>query len=358
MSHKFFRPLTSLIVALAIAFAGVTPAFAAPPVNDNFADAPEIIDLPFIGSVNNIEATTEPGEPFGCFSPRTVWYKFTPPASGFFTVNMNGSSFFDTILNVWRGVGSGLGGLNFMQCASFGGSLLLHLEGGTTYYFQAGDNFTGGGDLFLNLQEIPAPQPVANFSFFPGDPSQFDTVTFCSNAFDPGNVGIESFAWDFGDGATSTVNCAQHRYAADGDYTAQHQVTTFDGRNGSTTQVVSVRTHDVSIVKVSAPKSASVGQTRPITVAIKNTRYPETVRLDLYRSISGGGFELIASSMQFTPVRSGNRTTEFSFNYTFSPQDAQVGKVTFRVIVSLVNARDAFTADNEAFSTPPTLVPR
>jgi PKD repeat protein len=248
--------------------------------------------------------------------------------------------------------------LSFEDCANFGGSLLRRLEGGTTYYFQVGDIFTDGGDLLLNIQEVPAPEPVANFFFFPSDPSLFDTVSFCDNSFDPGNVGIQSMSWDFGDGATSTDNCAQHQYTTDGDYTVLHEVTTFDGRSASTTQLVSVRTHDVSVIKVSAPKSGTVGQTRAITVSIKNTRYPEMVTIEFFRSAPGGGFDFIGSSTQFVPVRSGNRTTNFSLNYTFSPQDAQFGKVTFKAIVHLLNARDAFPADNEAISTPPTVVKR
>jgi hypothetical protein len=269
---------------------------------------------------------------------------------------MNGSSFFDTILNVWREFSPGIGGLGFVQCASFGSSLLLRLEAGTTYYFQVGDNFTGGGDLRLNIQEAPAPQPVASFSYFPFDPSQYDTVTFCSNSFDPGGIGFETMTWDFGDGNSSTVNCAQNKYTTDGDYTVLHTVTTFDGRTASISHVVSVRTHDVSITKVSAPKSANVGQTRPITVSVKNTRYAETVRIELYKSGPGGGWEFVGISTQFVPVRPGNRTTDFVLNYTFNPQDAQIGKVTFRVVVTILGARDAFPTDNEGYSIPATVI--
>jgi hypothetical protein len=80
--------------------------------------------------------------------------------------------------------------------------------------------------------------------------------------------------------------------------------------------------------------------------------------MELYRSIAGGGFAWVASSTQFVPVRSGNRTTQFTFNYTFRPEDAQAGKVTFRVEAFIEGANDAFLADNQAFSTPPTKVSR
>jgi len=486
MSHKFSHRVASLFIALAIAFAGVTPALAAPPSNDDFGSATVIGSLPFNDSVDNTEATNETDEPIFCSSsPQTVWYSFTPISNAVIHVDMDGSSFSDTIFSIFEAAGPGFGGLSFLDCRIFGNSLTFSVQAGTTYFIQAGNIFSGGGgDLHLNLQEIPAPsndnfanatvipsplpfddsvdsfgatleagEPtpscdfgqtdrtvwyaftpdtsgpisanfnfhnfnivmaaytgttlvnlnevscrifgntltfqatanttyyfqvggifgdggpvgfhldvtppiVADFFYNPGDPSKFDNVDFCDNSFDPGDVGFQSMTWDFGDGATSTDNCAAHQYAADGDYTVQHSVTTFDGRTASTSQVVQVRTHDVSIIKVGAPRSASVGQTRAITVSIKNNRYPETVRIELYRSVAGGGFELIGVSTQFVPVRKGNRTSQFTFNYTFSPQDAQVGKVTFKAVVFIENANDAFQADNDAISTPPTRVGR
>src|SRR4030095_7547226 len=122
----------------------------------------------------------------------------------------------------------------------------------------------------------------------------FDMMNFCDVSFDPSGFGFNAFTWDFGDGATSTVNCASHQYAADGDYTLQHTATTLDGRTASTSQVVHVRTHDVAITRISAPQSASAGQTRSITVSVSNRKYPETVRIELYKSVLGG-FQFVGS---------------------------------------------------------------
>jgi PKD repeat protein len=322
------------------------------PPNDNIGNAVDIMSLPFNGSVDNTSATNEPGEPQFCsFSPRTVWYKFTPPASGFFVADMAGSSFFDTVLNVYQVYEPTTNGLSFVTCATFGGSISLPLTGGTTYYFQAGDQFTGCGDLHFNLQEIQAPQPIASFGFFPGDPSVFDNVQFFDQSFDPGGVGIQSQAWNFGDAATATGCCTAHRYAADGDYTVQLTVTTFDGRTASTSQTVSVRTHDVAITKFQVPTSAKAGQTRQIDVGLRNANYPEVVRVELYKS-KPSGFQLIGFLEQSVPVRSGNRTTDFSFSYTFTNEDAAIGKVNFRAVAVILTARDALPTDNEAISAP------
>lgn len=356
MSHKSFRPLASLILALAIAFAGVSPALAAPPLNDFFVDAEPIPSLNFSATVDITEATIEDNEPQICwFMTNTVWYSFTPSKNMTARASTAGSAIGANV-NVYRAVGSGINNLSFMGCASFGNTVNLILEGGTTYYLQAGPTFGEAGNVQVNLEQFTPPPPQVNFFYFPSDASIYDTITFCDQSFDPGEFGFNDFSWDFGDGATSTVNCASHQYAADGDYTVQHSATTVDGRTGSTSQVVQVRTHDVSIVRVSAPRSATVGQTRAISVSVRNTRYAETVRLDLYKSVAGGGFEFVGSSTQFVPVRSGNRTSDFVLNYTFTPADAQIGKVVFRVFVILVSARDAFPADNEGFSSPPTVV--
>jgi len=485
MSHKFSHRVVSLFMAVAIAIAGVSPALAAPPSNDDFGFATVIGSLPFSDSVDNTEATLEPGEPESCSSmPQSVWYSFTPVSDTVVRVDMDGSSFGDTAFVAYQDGGSGFGGLSFLDCSNFGGFLTLSLQAGTTYYIQAGNIFNGsGGDLHLNLQEVPppandnfanasvisalpfddsvdtiaasleageptpscdfgqtdrtvwyaftpntsgpisanfnfsdfntvmaaftgsslanltevgcsifsdtltfqatanttyyfqvggifgdggpvgfhldiTPPPVADFHTHTPQPSIFDSIEFHDLSFDPGGVGFQSWAWDFGDGATSSEQNPLHQYAADGDYTVQLTVTTFDGRSASTSQVVQVSTHDVAIMKVAAPRSGNVGQTKTITVSIKNNRYPETVRIELYRSVAGGGFEFIGFSTQFVPVRSGNRTSQFTFKYTFSPQDAQIGKVTFRAIVIIEGANDAFQADNDAISTPPTRVGR
>lgn len=61
---------------------------------------------------------------------------------------------------------------------------------------------------------------------------------------------------------------------------------------------------------------------------------------------------LVGSLTQFVAARPSNRTTEFPFNYTFTADDAAVGKVTFKAVAVLVYARDALPADNQAIGAP------
>ena len=82
----------------------LTLALTPPPANDNFANR---IDIPNPAAVTgtNIGATPEAGEPIhaGSTSARnSVWWRFTPSASGPVTIDTFGSDF-DTVLAVYTG---------------------------------------------------------------------------------------------------------------------------------------------------------------------------------------------------------------------------------------------------------------
>lgn len=348
---KFTTVLTVLILALGIAH----PAYAAAPMNDNLADAQPISSFPFSATVDISEASTEFNEPQFCWSmDHTVWYSITPAQNMIVRVNTFETQV-NANINVYRSMGSGIGNLNMLGCAYFGNSPSFFLEAGQTYYLQAGAIFGEIGNIQVNVEEYVPPPPTVNFSYFRGDPSIYDVVTFCDNSNDPAGFGFNAFSWDFGDGATSTESCVFHQYAADGDYMVEHGATTVDGRSASISQVVQIRTHDIAITRISAPQSARSGQTRTVSVYVKNKSYAETVRIELYRSVPGG-LQLIGSYLQFVPARSTNRTVEFTFNYTFTSGDADVGKVSFKAFASIEGLRDALPADNELLSSPPTRV--
>lgn len=77
-------------LALALASLWLAPAaLAAPPANDNFADA-EVLGpgLPVAVSRTNVEATKEVGEPFvgAASSNGSVWFEWVAPGTGFVTI--------------------------------------------------------------------------------------------------------------------------------------------------------------------------------------------------------------------------------------------------------------------------------
>jgi PKD repeat protein len=100
-------------------------------------------------------------------------------------------------------------------------------------------NFVGGVVTF-NLTD--APSPVADFHFYPWNPTSLSPTSFTDDSFDPGGRTFASRLWDFGDGASASGCCPSHQFAADGDYTVTQTVTTTDGRTDSASLVVPVRT--------------------------------------------------------------------------------------------------------------------
>jgi hypothetical protein len=97
--------------------------------------------------------------------------------------------------------------------------------------------------------------------------------------------------------------------------------------------------------------SARAGQTRQLSVYVRNNRYPENVRVELYKS-TADGYVLFGTLTHLVPVRKASQTTAFNFNYTFTAEDAYAGKVTFKAVAMIVDARDPLPADNEAIALP------
>lgn len=319
------------------------------PANDNFTGAKVIQVIPYSDAEETAHATTEPGEPTGCGwnFHKTIWYAYTPATSTSYTAEANGGGY--TTVAVYQGTDF----TNLVQLAcstDWTARITIALEAGKTYYFQTHINGEWYGTQ-LNFNLYVAPPVEAGFYASISDPSKFDSVQFYEASYDPVGVGVATCSWNFGDSSTAVDCYPVHTYTADGDYTVQLSVTTFDGRTASTTQVVQVRTHDVGVTRFVLPNSARVGQTKQINVYIKNLYYPETVRVDLYK-VTANGDEWVGSLNQSMPVRPANRAQLFTFAYTFTSQDAAVGKVTFKAVVTILNVRDAFPLDNEMISFP------
>lgn len=319
------------------------------PANDDFADATSISTLPFSDTQDLTAATTETGEPTASCAwdiGKSVWYKFRPSTSGSYSVDPGYSAY--GTANVYTG--TGLGTLTSVLCgATYSGLHTFHAVAGTTYYLQAGTPSWSSGSFTLGLEV--APLPTVGFGWSPSDASLFDTLSFSDGSSDPANLGITSWSWNFGDGATTTERYPQHNYPRDGDYSVALTVKTDDGRTNSATQVVQVRTHDVAIFSFQTPAKAQVGKTAAITVGIGNTRYAEQVQVELYKS-TPGGYQLIDTQSKSVPVMKARRTVDFAFNYTFTGDDLAVGKVAFRAVATIQGGgRDAQAADNTATST-------
>jgi PKD repeat protein len=287
----------------------------------------------------------------------TSWYSFTPSESQSVMVTRIGCCANGHNIGVYKG-GSVDALTSVAVARPFDGRAIFSATAGTTYRIQNGVNgFPFGGQVGLQIEKTPSPVVASYWSI--GDPSIYDTVAFGFNGYDPAGVGIDSFSWAFGDGAVQTGPNVSHRFAADGDYEVRLTITTPDGRTAVEKRTMSVRTHDVAIVKLAVPQSGRVGQTKTISVNVANKREAETVTVTLFRSVPGtsGGWEAVAQSTQTLPAKSGNKTTSYVFSYTFTAADASVGKVSFRASASINGARDALPADNESVSPPASVSP-
>jgi hypothetical protein len=316
-----------------------------PPPNDNFADAISFASIPFSDSRDLTGATIESGEPSSCGASPTAsaWYAFTPTASGAY------GAF--GVSNVSVYTGTSLTDLANVACADWPG-LYFHAEAGTTYYLQTYGNPPYGGGVSVGA----VPLPNADFTFSPGDPSAVEDTAFSywnNGYWDPT---VDGWAWDFGDGTTATGADVVHRFASDGDYSVTITVSARGGRSNTATKTVQVRTHDVAILSLLAPDKGRVGRQGVITVGIGNTRYQDTVQVDLYK-VTPQGDVLVGTSIQAVGVMRLKKTIVFSFNYVFTAEDAAISKVPFKAVATIHGARDAVNSDNMATS-PPTLVTR
>ena len=128
---------------------------APPPANDNFNSAQILTGVSAIASTNTAGATKQPGEPnhAGNAGGRSVWYRWTAPAAGTWSLDSTGSTF-TTLLAVYTG--NAVTSLSSVASnLSAGGvltnSLTFTAVAGVTYQIAA-DGFGGAaGNLVLNL---------------------------------------------------------------------------------------------------------------------------------------------------------------------------------------------------------------
>src|SRR5262249_42834862 len=117
-----------------------------PPPHDDFFYANQIGSLPFRDTVDTTACTLETNEPIPvcAASPLagSVWYAFTPAASGTVTASVQ---FGTAVIAAYTG--TLLGSLTEVGCQAFGPPLTVRVNAGTTYYFQTGGLFGQRGSL-------------------------------------------------------------------------------------------------------------------------------------------------------------------------------------------------------------------
>ncbi|MGX7827933.1 PKD domain-containing protein [Actinokineospora sp. 24-640] len=325
--------------------------------NDAFADAEPVSTLPLTREADLSIATFEADEPRSscdqnAISP-SVWYAYTthgPAISVTARVEDNG-----TAVTVYTG--SSIADLTEVACETntYYDSAVFRASPGTTYHIRVTGPSRSQQPTTLHLAEAPPLQPWIDQS--PSEPSVYDVVRFSASSWNSIDTPITA-EWDFGDGTTSeaSTKAVSHHYTADGVYPVTLRAVSPDGRTATKTIAVEVKTHDVAITRFDVPSSAREGATKPITVHVANTRYPEAATVVLFKH-EGTFWREVGSLTLDVPARP-TRKAQFPFAYTFTPDDARVGKVTFRAVVTLpYPVRDARPADNEVVAIATTVTP-
>ena len=122
-----------------------------------------------------------------------------------------------------------------------------------------------GGATGVTSQQITVSQgaagtPQAAFTFSPESPQPGQLIQFTDRSTDP-DGSIKSWAWEFGDGSTSTEQNPAHQYAKRGLYTVKLTVTDNDGLTGSTTKQLTVGAVQPTMAVHSYPNPASTQTT-------------------------------------------------------------------------------------------------
>ena len=141
-----------------------------PPANDNFANRFVLTGSWLSVMGNNLYATREPGDPTE--GGKSVWWSWTAPTSGVYTVTAVGLGFFYPSLGVYSG--SAISNLNLVTSDRFNGSdytyaarVFINATGGMTYAIAVSTVMGLGGELNLFVTT-----PVV-----PGTHARFDSIT-------------------------------------------------------------------------------------------------------------------------------------------------------------------------------------
>lgn len=108
----------------------------------------------------------------------------------------------------------------------------------------------------------PTPgEPVAGFDY------SVDGMTVSFTNTSSADYDIVSYAWDFGDGASSTEANPVHTYAAEGSYSVSLTVVDAEGQQNTTSQIVTISLTDIDVEVLSASKLRSGSATVQLLVS-------------------------------------------------------------------------------------------
>jgi len=146
--HWGFHLRALMIGAAVVLTAALAPAaaHAAPPSNDDFADATAIASLPFASTVDTRGGTAADDDPSTCnWSTSSVWFRYTAPADGFARMTTDRPDDEKPAISAHTGERGALTWVpGACQQPHGGGSNTFAVTAGTTYHFLLQDTRFAG----------------------------------------------------------------------------------------------------------------------------------------------------------------------------------------------------------------------
>ena len=244
LALNFTNTSTGSVTSYAWSFGDGTSSTSQSPSHVYSAAGSYTVSLTVTGSggsntktLANYISVTSP--PTGDTSPPTVPGSLTASAAGSTAVNLSWNISIDNVgvtgYRIERCQGAGC--TSFAQIATVTGTTFSNsgLAAGTSYSYRvraadAAGNVSGYSNTATATTTSAATSPVAAFSGSPTSGTAPLTVNFTSSSTGT----ISTYAWNFGDGTTSSAQNPAHVYAAAGFYTVSLTVTGSGGSNTKT----------------------------------------------------------------------------------------------------------------------------
>jgi PKD repeat protein len=163
--------------------------------------------------------------------------------------------------------------------------------------------------------------PVANFTYYPVSALENQTITFDASGSTPNGGTIINYAWDFGDGKTTTIETPviTHVYASHGTYNVTLTILDSEGLTNSTSITIEVLRRDVAVMGVTPEYNFTYQGWWPVNInvtVVNEGNFSETVTLDLYYNITE---DLKIGTQTFTLDVGEAKTLTFTWNTTEVP---------------------------------------
>ncbi|MAG44466.1 hypothetical protein CL633_01090 [bacterium] len=186
-----------------------------------------------------------------------------------------------------------MGDVEFIFIPTETGSMMVRavFEGDENYY---------GTAITSEFEVIENYKPRPNFSYLPLEPNINQEIQFNSSVFDPDDQ-IWTYAWDFGDGSTSTEDNPKHSFSQAENYLVKLTVTDKSGAIGKVEKTITTQDfkgHNSILNFIASPNKGTANNMQNV---------------DFASNVVSSGKDM-----------NGNDLTQESVNYTFDCGDGEI----------------------------------